>query len=168
MGSMNVGEENRIFVEQKMCQFFSKKDAKKVELGIHDFTEQYCGDDPIHLSMAQKIYLDIFNNLIYNFEDKDNVTGQKIIKDASKNNYNTYNLAFLRPDELNYDKWKKIIQKRNTSEERLNNLPTIEWKPCRNCKNNKYFHRQEQTRSADEPMTVFYTCKRCKAVYKFN
>ena len=90
---------------------------------------------------------------------------KKLIK---KKLYNPYNLAFLRPDELDEDNWMKIILRKNTTEEKLNNLPTIEWKPCRTCKNIWFFHYQLQTRSADEPMTTFYICKECSKHYKVN
>jgi len=32
---------------------------------------------------------------------------------------------------------------------------------CRKCKGNKTTHREQQTRSADEPMTVFVCCLTC-------
>nr|QBK85654.1 MAG: transcription factor S-II [Marseillevirus LCMAC101] len=42
--------------------------------------------------------------------------------------------------------------------------------PCRNskCKSKRCFFYQLQTRSADEPMTTFVTCIKCKSRYSFG
>lgn len=42
----------------------------------------------------------------------------------------------------------------------VNGTPTDEF-TCSKCKKNKTVYYQKQTRSADEPMTVFLTCVTC-------
>ena len=37
---------------------------------------------------------------------------------------------------------------------------------CRNCGGKKTIQHEQQTRSADEPMTIFITCLKCKNVWK--
>ena len=39
---------------------------------------------------------------------------------------------------------------------------------CKKCKSNKTEYSQMQTRSADEPMTTFVTCKNCGNRWKFS
>lgn len=43
--------------------------------------------------------------------------------------------------------------------------PTTDWR-CPRCGNRKAYFRTRQTRRADEPTTVFYTCTKCGAVRK--
>ncbi len=117
--------------------------------------------------MAQAVYTDHVENFIYNC-NQNNPTINHINDEIKNKKFNPYNVAFLGPDELDPDNWAKIISRKKTTEEKLNNLPTIEWKKCRNCKNNQYYYYQLQTRSADEPMTTFYVCKQCAKTYKIN
>lgn len=146
---------------------FDKQYCQLIEQGIFDFTEQYCKNNGNHLVMAKAIYKDTSQNIIFNLEQNCK-TIQKIKKLTYKQKYNIYNLAFLRPDELNEDNWMKILLRKNTTEDKLNNLPTIKWQSCHRCKKTRYFYYQLQTRSADEPMTTFYICKNCNKTYKVN
>lgn len=147
--------------------FFDKNTCNKIENGIYDFTKQYCKCSNTNLTLAQPVYLHTLENILFNLKS-DNNTIKKIKSLIKKEKYNPYNLAFLSPDELNEENWDKIIMRKTTSEDKLKNLPTMEWKPCHDCKNIEYSYYQLQTRSADEPMTTFYICKQCGKTYKVN
>jgi DNA-directed RNA polymerase subunit M/transcription elongation factor TFIIS len=164
-----ISDKDRKNTIKLLSDHFDKKYCSKIEKGLFDFTEQYCKSNGNNLIMAQAIYKDCVNNILFNCE-QNHATIQKIKKLISKKKYNPYNLAFLKPDELNEDNWMKIILRKNTTEDLLKNLPTIEWVPCKNegCKSIEYFFYQLQTRSADEPMTTFYICKACDKTYKVN
>lgn len=146
---------------------FDKQIIKTIEQGFYNYTKQYCFNNNNYITMASAIYRDIVRNFLYNC-DQNHRTIKQIKKNISENNFNPYNLAFLRPDELDEDNWIKIILRKNTTEEKFNNLPTITWRACRECKMTQYFFYQLQTRSADEPMTTFYICKQCGKTYKVN
>ncbi|AYV85820.1 MAG: transcription factor S-II-related protein [Satyrvirus sp.] len=162
-----IPDKDRKGTVKLLSQYFNKKHCQKIEKGYYDFTKQYCQSNSNNLVMAHGIYKDSVKNLLFNCEQKHN-TIEKIRKMVSKEKYNPYNLAFLGPDELDKDNWMRIILRKNTTEEKLNNLPTVEWNACRVCKNKEYFYYQLQTRSADEPMTIYYTCKKCKKTYHIN
>lgn len=162
-----IPEKTRKTTTKLFQKYFDKECCTSIEKGVYDFTFQFCQSNQNNIIMAQSIYQDSARNLVYNLE-QNHPTIQKITKKISKGKYNAYNLAFLKKDELDEDNWMKIILRMNTTEEKLNNLPTIEWRPCRNCKKIEYFYYQLQTRSADEPMTTFYICKNCNKTYKVN
>lgn len=162
-----VPDKDRKNTVKLLSKHFDPKICNKVEKGLYDYTRQYCNSNGTYMVMAQAIYKDCSQNLLFNFE-QGHPTVVKLKKMIQKKKYNPYNLAFLRPDELDEDNWMKIIIRRNTTEDKLKNLPTIEWRPCLICKNKEYFFYQMQTRSADEPMTTFYICKQCEKTYKVN
>lgn len=162
-----ISDKDRKNTIKLLLDHFDKKNCNLVEKGLYDFTKQYCKSNNNNLIMAQAIYRDCAKNLLFNC-NQNNITIQKIKKGINKKKYNAYNLAFLKPEELDEDNWYKIILRKNTTEDKLTNLPTIEWRKCVICKNTEYFYRQEQTRSADEPMTTFYYCKHCGKTYKIN
>ena len=162
-----VSEKERANTIKSLTTHFNKKYVEKIEAGIYDYTKQYCMHNSYNKLLAQTIYKDVRKNIIYNCE-QDHQTIQKIKKDMGQNKFNPYNLAFLRPEELDEDTWIKIIMRKDTTEEKLNNLPTVDWKPCIRCKCIQYSFYQLQTRSIDEPMTSFYICKQCGKNYSIN
>ena len=163
-----IAKEERKKAIRKLLKYITlEKNCILAEKGIYYFTKQFCLSNGNILHMARSIYIDKYQDLFFNLK-RNNRTIKKIIKDIENNNYNPYNLAFLSSDELDEDNWMKIILHKHTTEDKLKNLPTIEWKPCRNCKKKEYFYYQLQTRSADEPMTTFYICKNCDKTYKVN
>ena len=105
-----------------------------------------------------QIYLDKFK-MIYFTIKKDEIkekikTGVLITKD----------LAYKTHQEIYPEKWKQMMDNKKI---RLENkyFPKIEASTdtfeCRRCKKNRCTYYQAQTRSADEPMTVFVTCLEC-------
>lgn len=162
-----IDESERKNNIKNLTQYINKTYCKSVEQGIYDYTKQYCESNENNLVMSTAIYKDCAKNLIFNFE-KNSKTMQNILSLISGNAYNAYNLAFLRPEELDNENWEKIISRQQLTEDKLTNLPAVEWKPCVVCKSNKYNYRLLQTRSSDEPMTIFYTCTECDKTYKVN
>lgn len=138
-----------------------------IEAGIHDFACQYCISEN-YRDMVSNVYQDTLRNVVFNLENRSSKSGRQLRRDVEAKRINAYNLAFMTPDELNSDAWMDIIIHNNRVRERLNNLPTYEWKPCRDCGKRQYSYYQLQTRSADEPMTIFYICKNCNRTYKVN
>ncbi|KAL3515542.1 hypothetical protein ACH5RR_022444 [Cinchona calisaya] len=60
---------------------------------------------------------------------------------------------------------KKEIDPIISKDEELENAPETVAE-CPSCGNDKAAFHQRQTRSADEPMTTYYTCKKCRHVWK--
>jgi DNA-directed RNA polymerase subunit M/transcription elongation factor TFIIS len=142
-----------------------KRHIETIEDGIYSYTKQYCNNNKRYVSQATAIYKDICKDIIFN---KGNKTMKKLFKDIKADDYNSYNLAYLKPEEKDNDVWEKIKTKRENTAKRLKELPTIKWKKCRFCNGTQYSWYQMQTRSADEPVTIFYICKGCDHCYKVN
>tara|TARA_Y100000992_G_scaffold130682_1_gene86153 strand:- start:253 stop:543 length:291 start_codon:yes stop_codon:yes gene_type:complete len=78
-------------------------------------------------------------------------------------------LAYMTHQEMNIDKWSKLIQEKKERDKNKFDTPkamTSDFK-CYKCKKNQCSYYQLQTRSADEPMTTFVTCLNCGARWKF-
>ncbi|KAK1348989.1 transcription elongation factor TFIIS [Hamiltosporidium tvaerminnensis] len=59
----------------------------------------------------------------------------------------------------------KVIDDVYDENESFKNAATCE-KKCNKCDSNSAYFIEMQTRSADEPMTIFYTCVKCKETWK--
>lgn len=156
---------NKTFNE--LNNFFTRKVCKQIEQGFYDYNEQYCQNNAKTIFSAEIIYRDCINNFLFNCE-QNHRTIRKLMKKIEKKKYNPYNVAFLRPEELDEDNWSKILRRKMTTEEKLTNLATVKWRQCRRCQNTQYFFKTMQTRSSDEAMTIFYSCKKCGKEYKIN
>ena len=162
-----IPEKDRKNTIKILNDHFSDHHTKKIERGFYDFTKQYCHGNNHNIELAASIYRDKVKDLIFNCR-KGNATMKDIKKRIADDTFNAYNLAFLRFDELDENNWMKIILRMKTTDEKLNNLPAIEWEPCRQCKSTEHYFYQLQTRSADEPMTTFYICKSCGKTTSIN
>jgi transcription elongation factor S-II len=78
-------------------------------------------------------------------------------------------IAFMTHQEMNPKRWSKLIQlkilrdksKFTTNIEALTDMFT-----CKKCKSKKCTYYELQTRSADEPATIFVTCLDCGKHWK--
>ena len=71
--------------------------------------------------------------------------------------------------ELEPEKWKDLIDqkiKRDASKFVTNIQATTDMFTCRKCKSKRSTFYEMQTRSADEPATIFVTCLDCGTMKK--
>lgn len=161
MKESSISKKLRKETLESFCEYLDEKYAIEVEEGIFDFTKQYCSSNVIYLSMALGIYREKREDLLFNFSNN-NKSIRNIKKRIKKGVIHcAYNMAFYTPEELDEEAWEHELHRRRKNQEVMENIPTVEWKPCRDCKCTKYEYRELQTRSADEPMTIFYICKGC-------
>ena len=108
-------------------------------------------------------------NIIFNLNDKRNPGFIQRIVDKE---HPLRDVAFLNPNEIYPELWKPIEDKlnkrigpheRNFAAEEANDGIM----PCGKCKSLKTTYYSLQTRSADEPMTNFFTCLSCGNKWKF-
>lgn len=78
-------------------------------------------------------------------------------------------VAFMSHQEMHAEKWQPMIDAKSQRdkhkfEQRLE--AATDTFQCRKCKTNHCTYYQMQTRSADEPMTIFVTCLDCGLRWK--
>jgi DNA-directed RNA polymerase subunit M/transcription elongation factor TFIIS len=146
--------------------------AKGILIGIKKYAVQSANDHPAYHDHVYPIYKSKLNDLIFNFKAKDDENPNEsiisIIEEMKNGNLDAETIAFMTPQQLNEKKWSILVERINNSENAIKNLPTRKWKKCENCNKRRYFWRQEQIRSSDEPMTSIYTCKNCNREYRIN
>jgi len=78
-------------------------------------------------------------------------------------------LAFMTHQEFNPEQWKELIDKkikRDASKYTTNIEASTDIFMCPKCKSKKCTYYELQTRSADEPSTIFVTCLECGKCFK--
>jgi len=116
-----------------------------------------------------KEYKDKMRSLFLNLKDKSNPTLRESVVDGD---IPVPHLCKMSPQDMASEE-RKVADKAIQDQNLHNSLGAGEQQAeteafkCSRCKNNKTRYYQQQTRSADEPMTTFVTCTVCNNRWKF-
>jgi len=135
--------------------FMSQYKAKKFITNLNNFSTKYAKENNI-VFLQEEVYntkKDYFKNLF-----NKNTFLQDSIKSKK---FNIDELITLPPEILEPDKYNSILNKKRIEEYRINNEPTTDAFTCKKCNSKKSKISEKQTRSGDEPATVFVTCVTC-------
>ena len=162
---MTVSSEYRNDTINEIDEFIKNKSiSKKIEESIYKFTDGYCLEQGTPF-LFESIYDNKKNDILVNINNKsDNKT---LLDNIKKGKIDPEKLAFLKPEELDPDKYETIIKKKELAEYKKNNKATTDIFKCSKCKSRKCTVHQQQTRAGDEPMTTYVTCQECGHVFKF-
>jgi DNA-directed RNA polymerase subunit M/transcription elongation factor TFIIS len=137
-----------------------------IENGIFEFTLVSIILNKLEHSNVLAIYDDKLNDIILNL-DCDSYLKNKTLLNAIKNNLIKPNLvAFMSPQQLHPEKWDTLIKKKEFTENALFNMASTDLYTCRRCGGKKSKVTELQTRSGDEPQTIFITCLFCGTTFR--
>jgi transcription elongation factor S-II len=110
-----------------------------------------------------RLYLDRLRSIYINLHNDD-------LLDQVKNGEITPPvLAFMTHQEMNKDQWRELIEqktKRDANKYDTKIAASTDMFTCRKCKSKQCTYYELQTRSADEPATIFVTCLDCGKNWK--
>ena len=161
---MEISKENRDIIISKLEKLIGKKNAKDVENSINDFSKEYATInetpyllDNIYDTKSSEI-LDMLQNKQSDF----------LLKALKGNKIDGTKVAFMKPEELDPEKYDSIIKKQQMTEYKKNNAEGSNIFTCSKCKKSKCSVTTKQTRAGDEPPTTFVNCLECGHTFKFN
>ena len=117
------------------------------------------------------IYINKSKGIYLNLDDNSYVGNKLFIKRIKEPDFQINKIGFLKPPHIFPELWKPIIDENERKEEILkkceNEASTNKFQcPNRKCRARKAVYTEVQTRSADEPMTIFITCLVCGKRWK--
>ena len=155
-------------IRGKFSAFFAnEKDAINLEKGVHNWTIKEAHTRKVvkkwNNPFFVQLYLDHLRSIYINLKKtnlKDRVLSGEI---------KSQDIAFMTHQEMCHEKWDEYIRLKSIRdkakfENRLQASTDIF--KCRKCYGRKCSYMQVQTRSADEPMTLFITCLDCGCRWK--
>lgn len=110
-----------------------------------------------------QIYLDRLRTIYSNLKN------ENILLSIKKKEILPQQFAFMTHQEMNPEHWKELIERKikRDSFKFTNNIEaSTDMFTCRKCKSKRCTYYEMQTRSADEPTTVFVTCLDCGKHWK--
>jgi DNA-directed RNA polymerase subunit M/transcription elongation factor TFIIS len=122
------------------------------EAGIRKIVKKW--DNPHFV----QIYVDRLRTVYVNLKHPELLESVKSKEIASQN------IAFMTHQEFQPDHWKDLIDrkiKRDASKYTDNIQASTDMFSCKKCRSKRCTYYEMQTRSADEPATIFITCLDC-------
>jgi len=139
-----------------------EKISENVEIGAYNYSVKQATEKKIIRKWANPMFAEIYLTKMRTLLC--NVTHPMIhsMKEPHK-------CAFMTHQELNPEKWREMIHKKEKRDEHLFTHKLVANTTdftCFKCKKNNCTYYQLQTRSADEPMTTFVTCVNCESHWR--
>jgi len=161
---MEIDSSGRNDLIKQISKIVGDKIAKEIENSIFNFSKEYAetNDTPY---LIQSIYDSKSEEILCQLLNKES---DYLLKALKENKIDAKKLAFLKPEELNPEKYENIIKKREMEEYKKNNKTGSSVFTCVKCKKSRCHVEQKQTRAGDEPPTTFVSCLECGHVFKFN
>jgi transcription elongation factor S-II len=155
----------------------SKEIGTEIENNIYKNTVEICNLKNNEIEEKElfniKIFLNIYRNKcisIYSNLKKDSyIKNINLLNRLESNEFSVENLIKMDRTDLYPEKWKDLIDLRKNSEikyQKDKGSATTKFK-CSRCKKRECSYYELQTRSADEPMTVFIYCLNCSHSWKY-
>ena len=140
--------------------YVTKRNANKITKGIVEFSINYA-----NINETPFLLDSIFNTKVNEIEEL--FKKSNFLKNAIKKKiFTPMQICYLKPEELDPEKYKDIIQKKKLEEYKKNNIATSNAFTCKKCNASKCLISQRQTRRGDEPATVYITCTECDFSFK--
>jgi len=116
-------------------------------------------DNPIFV----QLYLDRLRSIYMNLKNED------LLSRVKTGEITPQTLAFMTHQEMNQGRWKELIEnkiKRDATKYTTVTQASTDMFTCKKCKSKRCTYYELQTRSADEPATIFVTCLDCGKNWK--
>ena len=113
-----------------------------------------------------QIYKDRLRSIYVNLKNPDN---PELLEQVRSGEIPPQSLAFMTHQELQPKQWNDLIQrkiKRDASKYVDNTQASTDMFTCKKCRSKRCTYYELQTRSADEPATIFITCLDCGKHWK--
>lgn len=146
----------------------------ELERGIYNWTINFASEKSVIKNwenpIFRRIYLDKVRSVVVNLMQDSYVSNPRLLSRlCDEKEFAPLDIAFMSPDNMFPERWRDIMDIKLKREQNLGEVQrtakTDAFK-CSRCKKRECDYYERQTRSADEPMTLFITCLNCNNSWK--
>ena len=160
-------------MRQNIVQLFKKiglteLQAKDLEIGVFNASIDYAKENNITASWESEpfheLYLAKARSAYVNVNPKSNIKNPNLLKRIKAREFPPHEIAFQKHEQMFPELWKEILDRETLRHKEAYESLTVAMTDrytCGKCKKNRCSYYEMQTRSADEPMTMFFTCLNC-------
>lgn len=167
---MDVEPRNKSLqcLENSLSKYLTKIQISDLEKGIYNWTLQFSDENEINKNWNNKrfvnIYCDKVRSIIQNLDPTSVLGNKRLIERFNENEFKIFEIPFMKPENVCPEVWRGVLDAKLHKEQFLaQNKPaamTNAFK-CGKCKKRETLFKEVQTKSCDEPMTLFITCLNC-------
>jgi len=141
--------------------------SANLEKGIYNYAIKEAGTRKIVKKWENQAFVQIYMDRLRTIYV--NIKNQDLLLQIKNREIAPQTVAFMTHQELNPARWTVLIEqkiKRDASKFTTNIQASTDMFTCKKCKSKKCTYYELQTRSADEPATIFVTCLDCGKHWK--
>jgi transcription elongation factor S-II len=155
----NISSEDKLYLQDVERHIFNQTLQKSIERNII----------PTWNIVFKNIYINKVRSIYTNLISNNYVKNNRLIQRFNKKEFTPEQLVTMNPQELFPENWKELIDEKYRRDKILyetkKEAMTDQFK-CSKCHSRETCYFEMQTRSADEPMTIFITCLNCGKRWK--
>jgi DNA-directed RNA polymerase subunit M/transcription elongation factor TFIIS len=152
----------------------NKSKSAKIEDSIYRYSlgkaKEYKWGTTWDNDKFRRIYLNKCLCLYCNLDKNNSVGNKNFLKRVKGGEIDLDKIAFMTPQQLFPEKWKKLLDRKKASDNFLyckQLAPVTDKYICGKCKKNKCTSYEVQIRSSDEPMSTMVECLECGYSWQF-
>jgi len=162
--NFTVDQKLRKKITDVLQNTFDKTIINDIENSIYNFSLEYAeiNDTPylidsIYENKSSEIIAEVFNK-----------ESSYVIDSIKNKTLDPKKIAFMKPEELNPDKYEKLLKKKEIIEYKKNDIKSSSAFKCSKCKKSRCEVSQKQVLAGDEPVTTFVKCLECGHSFSFH
>jgi len=155
-------------VQEKLKEIIAdEKNAVNLEKGVYNYAIKEANNKKIIKKWENpyfaQLYIDRLRTIYFNLKNAD------LLAQLNNGEVTPQNIAFMTHQEMNPQHWRSMIElkiKRDANKYTNNVQASTDMFTCKKCRGKRCTYYELQTRSADEPATIFVTCLDCGKNWK--
>jgi DNA-directed RNA polymerase subunit M/transcription elongation factor TFIIS len=151
----NIADKLQVIIDDK-------KKCINLEKGVYNYSIKEANSRKIIKKWENPYFVQIYVDRLRSIYT--NLKNPELLTMIGNNEITPQALAFMTHQEMNHEHWRGMIDrkiKRDASKFTTNVQASTDMFTCRKCKSKRSSYYELQTRSADEPATIFITCLDC-------
>lgn len=174
MNSSKNSTSTNITIRDDMIKFLKENtklsdiECRDLEIGFYNWTIDMAIKYKITKNWKNpkfiKIYLEKARSVYININSNSYINNSNLEKKINQKEIFPHEVAFMKAQDIYPEKWQDNVDNYNKKYEHAYEkaeLAVTEMFRCGKCGLRKCTFYEQQTRSADEPMTIFITCVNC-------
>ena len=165
---MAVSRERIQKIIQARCAFLNEEEQIDLERGIFNFSLEEGKHRHVHRVWEnpefQTLYDITAKRTILNLDSSSYLGNNRLAERLREGEFMPHDIAFMNYSELFPERWGNMIEnaiKREAKMLEVDKSAATDMFRCSKCGKRECTYYEMQTRSADEPMTIFITCLNC-------
>jgi DNA-directed RNA polymerase subunit M/transcription elongation factor TFIIS len=166
--TMTIRERIAEIINQHMDQLLDPDQRVDLERGIYNASLEEAHKKGVRCHWENPEFAEIYKvtarRTISNLNPTAYVGNSRLIQRLQEGEFPPHRVPFMTPRELYPEHWQELADeqlKRETTMLEGNQEEGSDMFKCRRCGKSKTRYWEMQTRSADEPMTIFIRCLNC-------